>query len=435
MPTGGPHRSGCPRAGSAGRRPLDRRTHAPVAAWRRGAARPRRGGRWLRSARTARVRLSTIPGASPSAFGVMLRPHRARDALRIEQRSSAVGGRRCARARRPRASSSSWSSCGGASAAGWPSRSPGSPPSRSLLVAILRPVRIAARRERRRRARRRAVGRVALDGAQGRERAAGDGARGGRGRARRAERRAPASCRSTSATAPPRCARPRRTAPRPASRRAAIWPRRSARSGRAPTSAPRRVVVVSPTGGSTIRPRTPRPRASAPWATRSASPSTPIATTKNAPADASVRRVATAGAAVAHVPLPLRVDVGCDGGLPCDELTVTAKRAPRRRAAGAARDRPRAREGRRRHRSIFTVTLERAGTRIVEVAIGGVSGDVIPENDRRLVAIRRRARARPRAPRRRAPDERRPRPAPVAEERRVRSTSSRSSSCARRRTT
>ena len=50
-----------------------------------------------------------------------------------------------------------------------------------------------------------------------------------------------------------------------------------------------------------------------------------IATTRDAPRDASVRKVASAGAAVAHVPFPLHVEVGCAGGLACDELTVTAR--------------------------------------------------------------------------------------------------------------
>src|SRR4029079_16990369 len=58
----------------------------------------------------------------------------------------------------------------------------------------------------------------------------------------------------------------------------------------------------------------------------------PVATTTVAPADASVRRVSAAGAAVAHVPLPLKVEVGCAGGLSCDELTVTAPPPPPGRA-------------------------------------------------------------------------------------------------------
>ena len=50
-----------------------------------------------------------------------------------------------------------------------------------------------------------------------------------------------------------------------------------------------------------------------------------VATTKNEKPDASIRKVGTAGAAVAHVPFPLRIEVGCAGGLDCDELAVTAR--------------------------------------------------------------------------------------------------------------
>ena len=50
-----------------------------------------------------------------------------------------------------------------------------------------------------------------------------------------------------------------------------------------------------------------------------------VATTKTSRPDASVRRVGTPGAAIAHVPLPLRVEVGCTEGLACDGLTVTAR--------------------------------------------------------------------------------------------------------------
>jgi uncharacterized membrane protein len=111
-----------------------------------------------------------------------------------------------------------------------------------------------------------------------------------------------------------------------------------------------------------------------------------IATTRAAKADASVRRVAAAGAAVAHVPLPLRVDIGCAGGLACDELTVTAKELredgpPALLASGLAHSK----DG---HGTIdLTVTLERAGIRILEIAIAPPNGDTIPENDRRLVTV------------------------------------------------
>jgi uncharacterized membrane protein len=111
-----------------------------------------------------------------------------------------------------------------------------------------------------------------------------------------------------------------------------------------------------------------------------------IATTRDPPDDASVRHVSAAGAAVAHVPLPLRVEVGCAGALSCDELTVTARELqedgpPTLLASGVAH----AKDG--KASLDLTITLERAGSRIVEVAIAPPPGDRIPENDRRLVTF------------------------------------------------
>lgn len=111
-----------------------------------------------------------------------------------------------------------------------------------------------------------------------------------------------------------------------------------------------------------------------------------IATTRNAPSDASVRRVSAAGAAVAHVPLPLRVEVGCGGGLSCDELTVTARELredgpPALLATGLSH----LKDG--KGTVDLAVTLDRAGPRILEVGITPPSGDTIPENDRRLLTF------------------------------------------------
>jgi uncharacterized membrane protein len=110
-----------------------------------------------------------------------------------------------------------------------------------------------------------------------------------------------------------------------------------------------------------------------------------IATTREAPADASIRNVAAAGAAVAHVPLPLRIEVGCVG-LPCDELTVTARELrddgpPALLSSGLVH----VKGG--KGTLDLTVTLERAGARILEVAVASPPGDTIPENDRRLVSF------------------------------------------------
>ncbi len=115
-----------------------------------------------------------------------------------------------------------------------------------------------------------------------------------------------------------------------------------------------------------------------------------IATTMDAPADLSVRRVNAAGAAVAHVPLPLRVEVGCGGGLLCDDITVTARELrddgpPTLLAAGVLP----VKDG--KGTIDMTITLERAGPRIVEVTAslpaGAGAGDTIPENNRRLLTF------------------------------------------------
>ena len=111
-----------------------------------------------------------------------------------------------------------------------------------------------------------------------------------------------------------------------------------------------------------------------------------VATTPAAPADASVRRVSAAGAAVAHVPLPLKVEVGCSGGLSCDELTVTARELredgpPALLATGLSH----LKDG--KGTVDLAVTLDRAGARILEIAITPPSGDTIPENDRRLLTF------------------------------------------------
>ena len=111
-----------------------------------------------------------------------------------------------------------------------------------------------------------------------------------------------------------------------------------------------------------------------------------VATTAVSPPDASVRRVAAAGAAVAHVPLPLKVEVGCAGGLSCDELTVTARELredgpPALLATGLSH----LKDG--KGTVDLAVTLDRAGARILEIAITPPGGDTIPENDRRLLTF------------------------------------------------
>jgi uncharacterized membrane protein len=111
-----------------------------------------------------------------------------------------------------------------------------------------------------------------------------------------------------------------------------------------------------------------------------------VATSRTVPPDASVRRVSAAGAAIAHVPLPLRIEVGCAGGLSCDELEVEARELrddgpPTLLASGKAK----LTDG--KAAIDLTITLERAGSHIVEVAIEPPAGDTIAANDHRLVTF------------------------------------------------
>jgi len=111
-----------------------------------------------------------------------------------------------------------------------------------------------------------------------------------------------------------------------------------------------------------------------------------VATTRDALPDASIRKVATAGAAVAHVPFPLHVEVGCAGGLACDDLSVTVRElredGP---AALLATGLAHVKDGKG---SIdLTVTLERAGARVLDVSLTAPQGDTVPENDHRLLTF------------------------------------------------
>jgi uncharacterized membrane protein len=111
-----------------------------------------------------------------------------------------------------------------------------------------------------------------------------------------------------------------------------------------------------------------------------------IGLASSSPPDASIRAVRAAGAAVAHQPLPLTIQIGCDGGLQCEDLTVSARELidggpPALLASGVAHV---------EHGLAtveLTITLDRAGARIVEVEIQAPNGDKIPDNDRRLLAF------------------------------------------------
>lgn len=102
--------------------------------------------------------------------------------------------------------------------------------------------------------------------------------------------------------------------------------------------------------------------------------------------DASIRSVRAAGAAVAHQPLSLTIDVGCSGGLSCGNINVAVRELrqaaePALLASGEAE----IKDGKATIE--LKITLERAGDRIVEISIASPEGDRVPENDQRILSF------------------------------------------------
>jgi uncharacterized membrane protein len=108
--------------------------------------------------------------------------------------------------------------------------------------------------------------------------------------------------------------------------------------------------------------------------------------TDRAPSDASIRSVRTALATVAHQPLALTIEIACSGGLECGEIPVTARELrhgvePFVLATGVAK----VVAG---FATIeLSITLERAGARLVEIAIEAPPGDTIAENNTRILTF------------------------------------------------
>ncbi len=111
-----------------------------------------------------------------------------------------------------------------------------------------------------------------------------------------------------------------------------------------------------------------------------------VAVAEKEPTDASIRAVKAAGAAVAHQPLSITVQVGCSGGLACSAVPVKLRELllgeqPLELASGVVN----AESG---VGSIeLDIVLDRAGSRVVEVVIDAPKGDSIAENDSRILTF------------------------------------------------
>jgi uncharacterized membrane protein len=106
----------------------------------------------------------------------------------------------------------------------------------------------------------------------------------------------------------------------------------------------------------------------------------------SAPADRSLRVVSATGVAVAHQPLRLHVELGCEPEASCAGATVIVRELLEGRpAVELARGTP-AVQGDAEVAEL-EVTLERAGERVLEVELDAAP-DVLPENDVRRLPIR-----------------------------------------------
>ena len=153
----------------------------------------------------------------------------------------------------------------------------------------------------------------------------------------------------------------------------------------APGERPKAIVVVSD-GRLTSPSETATPEALKALGERLSAPLHTIRVAETAPPNASIRRAATAGTAVAHQKLALQLTIGCSGGLSCDELPLTVEELlhgepPMLLAQGSAK----VRDG------LATVelpfTLDRAGRRLVRVRLQAPEGDQVPENDTRILTF------------------------------------------------
>jgi uncharacterized membrane protein len=111
-----------------------------------------------------------------------------------------------------------------------------------------------------------------------------------------------------------------------------------------------------------------------------------LSVAQDAPPDASIRDVRAAGSAVAHQPLALRIVIGCSGGLACDKVPVVVRELRRGEApAELARGEAEIRDGQATVE--LSITLDRAGARVVQIGIEPPSGDKVSENDQRIVTF------------------------------------------------
>lgn len=102
--------------------------------------------------------------------------------------------------------------------------------------------------------------------------------------------------------------------------------------------------------------------------------------------DVSIRAIRMPAAVVAHQAFNVDVDVGVSGGIEASSVRITARELLRggRSAIQAGGDVKLDRGG---GTIRLTMSLDRAGPRLVDVSISATPGDRVPDNDRRVITV------------------------------------------------
>ncbi|HMA95195.1 MAG TPA: hypothetical protein VKP30_21045, partial [Polyangiaceae bacterium] len=105
------------------------------------------------------------------------------------------------------------------------------------------------------------------------------------------------------------------------------------------------------------------------------------------PKDASIVNVASNGNAVAHQHFSLEVTVGCFGGLSCSRVPLTVREHRKGSPPAVIASGDAVWDGGVNAKVSFELTIERAGTRVIELVMVPPKGDQVPENDSRMLTI------------------------------------------------
>lgn len=103
--------------------------------------------------------------------------------------------------------------------------------------------------------------------------------------------------------------------------------------------------------------------------------------------DASILSIDTVGSAVAHQPLTLSIEVYCATALGCANVPVVVREHRKGTEPSVLARGQVELKGETVRRLSLEVTIERAGSRVLDIAIEPPSGDEVPENNRRLQVI------------------------------------------------